>query len=76
MAQTARVRSIPVRSRLNITGVWSVEPMSCAEQRPFVCYFAPRQTVVVIELPSWWNATRVLMLLGALAIVITVSSMW
>ena len=72
----ARVRSIPVRSRLNITGVWSVETDELRRATSFRVLLRSAADVVVIELPSWWNATRVLMLLGALAIVITVSSMW
>src|ERR1017187_4269321 len=72
----ARVGSFPVGSRLNITGVWSVETDELRRATSFRVLLRSAADVVVIELPSWWNATRVLMLLGALAIVIALSSMW
>jgi signal transduction histidine kinase len=72
----ARMRAIPIGSRLNMTGVWSVETDELRRATSFRLLLRSAADVVVIELPSWWNATRVLVLLGALAIIITLSSMW
>jgi len=71
-----RVQSIPVGSRLKMTGVWSVEIDELRRATSFRVLLRSAADVVVIELPSWWTATRVLVLLGALAIVITLSAMW
>jgi signal transduction histidine kinase len=71
-----RARSIPVGSRLNLTGVWSVETDELRRATSFRVLLRSAADIAVIELPSWWNATRVVVLLGALAIIITVSSMW
>ena len=72
----ARMRSIPVGSRLNITGVWSVETDELRRATSFRVLPRSAADVVVIELPSWWNATRVLMLLTALALAIALSTAW
>ncbi len=71
-----QVRSIPVGSRLNITGVWSVETDELRRATSFRVLLRSAADVVVIELPSWWNATRILVLLGTLAIVIALSTAW
>src|ERR1017187_496965 len=71
-----RMQAIPVGSRLNMTGVWSVETDELRRATSFRVLLRSATDVVVIGLPSWWNATRVLVLLGAFAIVITLSSMW
>jgi len=76
IGSNARVWSIPVGSRLNVTGVWSIETDELGRPTSFRVLLRSATDVVVIELPSWWNATRVLMLLGAFAIVITSSSIW
>jgi signal transduction histidine kinase/CheY-like chemotaxis protein len=72
----ARLWSIPVGSRLNITGVWSVEGDELRRATGFRVLLRSAADVVVTELPSWWNAARVLVLLGALAIVIALSAAW
>ncbi|MGA2152981.1 MAG: ATP-binding protein [Bryobacteraceae bacterium] len=73
---STRARSIPVGSRLNITGVWSVETDELRRATSFRVLLRSAADIAVIELPSWWSATRVVVLLGALAIIITVSSLW
>jgi len=72
----AQVRSIPVSSRLKLTGVWYIETDELRSPTSFRVLLRSAADVVVIELPSWWNATRVVVLLGALAIVIAVSTAW
>lgn len=71
-----RVQSIPVGSRLNLTGVWSVETDELRRATSFRVLLRSAADVVVLELPSWWNATRVLVLLGALATIIALSAAW
>jgi len=71
-----RVRSIPIGSRLNITGVWSIETDELGRPTSFRVLLRSAADVAVIHLPSWWNATRVLMLLGALASIIALSAVW
>jgi len=73
---SAWVRSIPVSSRLNLTGVWSVETDELRRPISFRVLLRSTADILVIELPSWWNATRILMLVAALAIIIAVSMAW
>jgi signal transduction histidine kinase len=73
---TTRVQSVPIGSRLKLTGVWSVETDELRRATSFRVLLRSAADVAVIELPSWWNATRVLLLLGALAIVIALSAAW
>jgi signal transduction histidine kinase len=73
---SARMRSIPAGSRLNMTGVWSVVTDDFRRATSFRVLLRSAEDLGVIELPSWWNVTRVLVLLGALAIVLVLSVMW
>jgi signal transduction histidine kinase len=72
----ARLMSVPIGSRLNLTGVWSVETDELRRATSFRVLLRSEADMVVVELPSWWNATRVLMLLGALAVIIALSAAW
>jgi signal transduction histidine kinase/DNA-binding response OmpR family regulator len=73
---SAWVRSIPIGSRLQITGVWSVETDESRQPTSVRVLLRSPSDVVISELPSWWTAARVLMLLGALAAVITLNVVW
>jgi len=71
-----RVRSIPIGSRLKITGVGSIETDELRRPTSFRVLLRSAEDVVVTELPSWWNAARILMLLGSLAVIIALSAAW
>ncbi|MGB9457779.1 MAG: response regulator [Bryobacteraceae bacterium] len=73
---SARVRSIPIRGRLKLTGVWSIETDELRRPTSFRVLLRSAADVVVIELPSWWTATRILALLGALGTIIAMSAAW
>ena len=72
----AWVRSIPIRGRLRLTGVWSIETDELRRPTSFRVLLRSAADVVVIDLPSWWTATRILALLGALATIIALSAAW
>ena len=48
-------RSIPVGSRLELTGVWSIETDENRDRRHFACCFVLSADIAVIERPSWWT---------------------
>ena len=73
---SARLRLIPLRGRLRLTGVWSIETDEFRRPTSFRVLLRSEADVVVIELPSWWTATRILVLLGVLAIVTALSAAW
>jgi signal transduction histidine kinase/DNA-binding response OmpR family regulator len=56
--------------------VWSIETDEFRRPTSFRVLLRSEADVVVIELPSWWTATRILVLLGVLAIVTALSAAW
>ena len=72
----AWVRSIPIGSRLRITGVWSIESDRFSRPTSFRVLLRSAADVTIVELPSWWTTSRILLLLAALAIVVALSASW
>ncbi len=72
----AKVRSIPNGSLLEMTGVWSVETDAYRNPRAFRVLLRSPADVVVVQAPSWWTTGRILMLVGMLAAVILLGSLW
>ncbi len=75
-AAWARTRSIPVGSRLNLMGVWSIEMDELRRPAYFRVLLRSAQDIVVTERPSWWSPARILVLLATLAIIIALSASW
>lgn len=72
----SRIRSIPVGSRLELTGVWSIEADELRRPTSFRVLLRSPQDIVVTERPSWWSPARILVLFGTLATIIALSAAW
>ena len=63
-------------SRLQLTGVWSVETDAYRNPTAFRVLLRSPEDIVVLERPSWWTGRRTVGLLVILAAVILLGAMW
>jgi PAS domain S-box-containing protein len=70
------VQAIPIGSRLEMTGVWSVQTNEYRQPTAFRLRLRSAQDLVVLERPSWWTARRIAWLLVIFAGAIFVSALW
>jgi PAS domain S-box-containing protein len=70
------VRSIRVGSRLQLTGVWSIETDAYRIPTAYQILLRSARDMVVLDQPSWWTARRILGLLGLAAALLLVAAGW
>jgi two-component system sensor histidine kinase/response regulator len=70
------VASIPMRSWIQTTGVWSIETDEYRKPTAFRILLRSSQDVVVLKRPPWWRGPRIAWLLTALAGILVLSSLW
>jgi len=70
------MRSIPVGSRLETTGVWSVETDAYRNPTAYRVFLRSASDIVVLERPSWWTGWRIVGLLLILVGIISLSAAW
>ena len=70
------VRSIPIGSRLELTGVWSIETDEYRRPTAFRVLLRSAADIVVIGRPSWWSPRRIILLLLSLATIILLCISW
>ena len=75
-ADAATVGSIPIGTRLELTGVWSIETDEYRNPTAFRVLLRSRRDVIVLEQPSWWTGSRIAWLLTILTAIIFSSSLW
>jgi len=70
------LRSIPIGSRIQTTGVWSVETDEYRQATAYRILLRSERDIVVLEEPSWWTARRIAWLMVFLAAAIFFSALW
>ncbi|MGD0301085.1 MAG: ATP-binding protein [Bryobacteraceae bacterium] len=75
-ADAATVSSIPIGSRLELTGVWSIETDGYRKPTAFRVLLRSRRDVIVLQRPSWWTGSRIAWLFTILAAIIVSSTLW
>jgi signal transduction histidine kinase len=79
-ADEKELNKIENGTRLNVTGVWQMEPVPYAElgQRIASVRILLRSAgdLVVLERPSWWTLQRALIVIGGMAFVLLAASIW
>ncbi|HLM97933.1 MAG TPA: ATP-binding protein [Bryobacteraceae bacterium] len=70
------LRPIPVGSRVQTTGVWSVETDEYRQATAYRILLRSERDIVVLEQSSWWTARRIAWLLVILASAIFFSALW
>ena len=75
-ATTKRVRSIRNGSLLQLRGVWSVEMDEYNRAAAYRVLLGSASDIEVREQAAWWTKQRILALLGILAFVILLGSLW
>ena len=73
---TASVGSIPIGSRIQVTGVWSIETDEYRTPTAYRVLLRSPEDVTVLSTPSWWTGRRIAWLLSALAAIIVLSTLW
>lgn len=68
--------AIPNRSRLQMTGVWSVETDEYRRPTSYHLLVKGAGDIVVLQQPSWWTGQRILALSGILAGIIVIGALW
>ncbi len=68
--------SIPIGSRIEATGVWSIETDEYRNPVAYRVLLRSPEDVVVIERPSWWTGARIGWLTALLALIILSSTLW
>ncbi|HEV3279770.1 MAG TPA: response regulator [Terriglobia bacterium] len=68
--------SIPMGSRIRMTGIWSIETDSYRKPTAFRILLRSPRDVVVLERPSGWTGRRIAWLLAALAGIVVLSALW
>ena len=75
-AVAGTVGSIPIGSRIEATGVWSIETDEYRNPTAFRVLLRSQEDVIVLERPSWWTGSRVAWLLTILVAIIVSSTLW
>jgi PAS domain S-box-containing protein len=75
-ADAATVGSIPIGSRIELTGVWSIETDEYRNPTAYRVLLRSPADVIVLERPSWWTGSRIAWLLTILAAIIVSSTLW
>jgi len=75
-AADKNVQSIPIGSRLEVTGVWSIETDEYHRPLAIRVLLRTARDVVVLERPSWWTTGRIAWLLAILGGIILWISVW
>jgi PAS domain S-box-containing protein len=75
-ADASRIDGIRNGSRLQLTGVWSVESDEYRRPVAYRVLMRSGSDVVVLSHPTWWTTQRFLGALGFLAAVILCGSLW
>lgn len=70
------VGSIPIGSRIELTGVWSIETDEYRKPTAYRVLLRSPRDVIVLERPSWWTGIRIAWLLTTLAAIIVSSTLW
>jgi PAS domain S-box-containing protein len=70
------VQAIPIGSRVETTGVWSIEADEYRRPTAFRVLLRSARDIAVLEQPSRWNAQRIAWLVVFLAGAILVSALW
>jgi PAS domain S-box-containing protein len=73
---TARIRSLPNGSLLQLTGVWSVETDENGRPAAYRLLLRSPADVAVIQEAAWWTRERVLVLVAFLAGIIFLILLW
>jgi len=71
-----KLESIPVGSRIQTTGVWSVETDEYRQPTAYRILLRSERDIVVLDRPSWWTARRIAWLLAIFAGAIFLSALW
>jgi PAS domain S-box-containing protein len=72
----SRVEPIPIGSRVETTGVWSIEADEYRRPAAFRVLLRSAADIAVLERPSWWTASRIIWFLGILGGTILASALW
>jgi signal transduction histidine kinase/CheY-like chemotaxis protein len=75
-AAGAAMRSIPLGSHLQVTGVWSTDADEYRMPTGFRVLLRSDQDILVLGYPSWWTSGRIITLLAVLAVILLLSAMW
>jgi PAS domain S-box-containing protein len=75
-AVEASVHSIPARSRIETTGVWSVETDAYRNPTAYRVLLRSARDIVVVQRPPWWTGRRIAWLLSVFGGLILLSSLW
>jgi PAS domain S-box-containing protein len=75
-ADAGTVGSIPIGSRIELTGVWSIETDEYRNPTAFRVLLRSPADVIVLDRPSWWTGSRIAWLLTILAAIIVSSTLW
>ncbi len=75
-AVTDKVASIPEGSQLQMTGVWSVGTDEYRNPKVFRVLLRSARDIVILEWPSWWTSSRILVLLAILGGIILSGALW
>jgi PAS domain S-box-containing protein len=75
-AVEASVHSIPARSRIETTGVWSVETDAYRNPTAYRVLLRSARDIVVVQRPSWWTGRRIVWLLSVFGGLILLSTLW
>ena len=73
---TPGIRSLRNGSRLQLTGVWSVDSDEKGRPAAYRILLRSPADIVVLQEPAWWTRLRVLVLFGFLAGIILVAVLW
>ena len=75
-ADVGTVGSIPIGSRIELTGIWSIETDEYRNPTAFRVLLRSYRDVIVLERPSWWTGGRIAWLFTILATIIVSSTLW
>jgi PAS domain-containing protein len=63
-------------SLLQVTGICTIEVDENRQPKRFSVRLRFPKDVVVVDLPPWWNASRILTLIGAMVVLILAALLW
>ncbi len=75
-ATDASVHSMAIGSRIETTGVWSVETDAYRNPTAYRVLLRSAADIVIAQRPSWWTGRRIGGLLAALGVFILLSALW
>ena len=76
VALSSSEESIRSGSRIEVTGVWSIETDEYRNPKAYRVLLRSSQDVVVLARPSWWTGPRIVGLLSVLLATIVLSALW